>query len=176
MLLGGRGRIIRTTDGRAHRTLHTQTHHKHALRLQKWRSTSRFLPRCVVDYGCHWRREVLGGYDRCNRSLRRLQCDNSFPRKPVVLHFSSNRLTKRGSSGNGLYEKAVHWPCLHNLLILVRRPNRLGIKSSLLLSYNASNKHGRSRSVSLEAARACRSAVFTRSDERNVSLIILMSP
>ena len=77
------------------------------------------------------------------------------------------------------YEIGVHLPLLrigrHNLRLLLRRPIRLGTLRSLV-SYKASNRHGRSRSVSLEAARACRSAVFTRSDERNVSLIILMSP
>jgi len=43
-----------------------------------------FCPGVFVDYGCHWHREFLGERGRSSRSLRLLQCDSSFPRKPVV--------------------------------------------------------------------------------------------
>ena len=36
VLFGRRGHSSRTNDGRAHRTLHTQTHHKHALQLRRF--------------------------------------------------------------------------------------------------------------------------------------------
>jgi hypothetical protein len=72
-----------------------------------------------------------------------------------------------------LREKAADWlmPGLP-MLGLLRQPIRFGAVRSLVVSYKASNKHGRSRSVSLEAVRACRSAVFTLSERVSVSQII----
>ena len=98
--LGGRGRSNRTNDGRDHRTLHTQTHHQHALRLQKWRSTSRFLPRCVVDYGFLLRRKVLGGQVRNSHSLWCLQCDTSYQGSALCL--SSNEVLSQGRTKSGV--------------------------------------------------------------------------
>ncbi len=110
--LGGGGRSSRTNDRRAHRTLHTHTHHKHALRLQKWRSTSRALPRCVVDYGFLLRRKVLGGHVRISHSLRCLQCDNSYQGSALCL--LSNEVIRQGRTETGLRDSCsfallAHW-------------------------------------------------------------------
>ena len=102
VLFGRRGHSSRTNDGRAHRTLHTQTHHKHALRLQRWQSTWRFLPGCVVDYGFLLRREVLGGHVRISRSLRRLQCDNSYQGSALCSSVSSNEVIRQGRTKSGV--------------------------------------------------------------------------
>jgi hypothetical protein len=74
-----------------------------------------------------------------------------------------------------LREIAVDWlmPGLP-MLGLLRQPIRFGTMRSLI-SYKAPEKHGCGGTVSWEAARACRSAVFTRSNKLYVSLIITIN-
>ena len=105
-----------------------------------------FCPGVFVDYGCHWHREFLGERGRSSRSLRLLQCDSSFPRKPVVPLFHLTEKYARVERNRVYQQLEITEKCIRHHMRSSRAGTSHPFDSSR--SCKASIKHEFVRSVS----------------------------